>query len=131
MTDAVYVDSSALVKLVKEEVHSPALQRTLATHDLVVSSRLTEVEVHRAARVANLSADHTARADDALAGCDLAPVGDAVIAKARELASVRLRTLDAVHLATALMLRARWMVTYDRRLAEAARELGLEVLSPA
>jgi len=40
------------------------------------------------------------------------------------------RTLDAVHLASALRIRARRMLVYDRRLAEAADAAGLETIAP-
>lgn len=125
MADALYVESSALVKLIIDEPESEKLHRALVGAWLV-SSRLTDVEVHRAAQIA----DRTARAYDVLERCDLVAVDEDVLTRARELVSPRLRTLDAIHLATALKVHSRRFATYDRRLIEAASAEGLAVLHP-
>lgn len=130
MTDLLYVDSSALVKLIRDEPESPALRASVGRGTRIVSSRLAEVEIVRASRLAPSSAETALRADEVLSGCGLVSIDGGVLARARELVSPRLRTLDAIHLATALELRVRHLVTYDHRLIEAASEAGLRVLHP-
>ena len=127
MTSA-YVDASALVKLVVDEPYATALRRFLERFDEHVTSRIGIVETRRA--LARVSIDATAT-DQMLA--PIAPIDfDASIAAtAAVLAPGHLRTLDAIHLATALALyHVDAFVTYDERLASAARAIGLPVASP-
>jgi predicted nucleic acid-binding protein len=124
-----YADSSALVKLVVDEPESEALDRFLKDGRVrLISSRIALVEVVRTAKVAN--AELREAADALVRTCLLVGVGIAILDKAAELASVRLRTLGAIHLATALDVGADEMIVYDGRLAEAAATAGLHTTSP-
>ena len=129
----VYLDSSAIVKLVITEPESQALRAYLADRDERVASALARVEVFRALRRAHAAAPALLRrADDVLEGIALVAVDEPVLRDAAGLESPPLRSLDAVHLATALSLEELdAFVTYDRRLATASAEAGLPVASPA
>lgn len=127
---ATYLDSSALVKLAVREPESVALRRWLRRRRPVVSSALARTEVLRA--LLPLGPDAVRRGQDVLASVDLVRVNDRVLTDAGTLPPPELRSLDAVHLATAQLLDtdlAR-IVTYDERMAGAARALGLEVATP-
>jgi predicted nucleic acid-binding protein len=128
----VYLDSSALIKLVFEEPESAALERFLIEWPVRVSSRLARVEVLRAARTVR-DATVARHADDVLAAIDLITADARLLVEATEIEPLSLRTLDAVHLATALSLQPdlAGMVVYDRRLSAAARAAGLTVWAPA
>ena len=129
----VYVDSSALLKRVLIEPQSDALAQALLTHhvegDLLVSSSLAWVEIWRGLRrlgIADL-ADTVAKAT---AGIAEYPVTTQTFLLARMIGTDLLRTLDALHLAAAVSVGAEQVVTYDERLSEAARDVGLAVLAP-
>jgi uncharacterized protein len=126
-------DSSALVKLVVEEPESAALDAWLGDRPSPspTASDLVRVEVPRA--VARTDAGSTAAARALLAGLDLVPVTVDLLEFAAGLTPRSLRSLDAVHLATALSLgRAlEAFVVYDDRLARAAADAGLPVVAPA
>lgn len=96
-----------------------------------MSSTLLVVEAERAC--ARFGARYVPRVRDALAGTSLLAIDDAVLAAAAALEPIELRSLDAIHLATALSLGDDLgaMYVYDRRLAEAARAAGLRVDAPA
>jgi predicted nucleic acid-binding protein len=126
----IYLDASALVKLVAPEVESAAMAAFVAEHRSQSTSVVGLVEVRRAAARRPGVAD--ARVEDVLgrvAGIALEP---AIAAAAATIEPATLRTLDAIHLASAAALGAdlEAFVTYDRRLAEAARSLGMPVASP-
>lgn len=126
----VYVDSSALVKLVVSEAESDALRRYLDTADQPISSILTTIEVARAAgRVAPGSGAEVAAVLDSIA---IVSLDARIAAKAAGLLPASLRTLDAIHLATAMEfgIELSAFVCYDERLATAARGLGLAVVAP-
>lgn len=129
---ALYLDSSALIKLVFVEPETDSLEAFLRDRPLRVSSLLARVEVMRAARAVSdeLVARH---ADDVLRAIELIAPDTALLTEAARLDPLALRTLDAVHLATAVALLddLEGMVVYDRRLAGAARECGLTVFAPA
>ena len=129
----VYLDSSAIVKLVVAEPESGALRQYLAAREDRVASGLARVEVFQALR--HMHGDTRAtlrRAEQVLEGIALVAVDDPVLRDAAKLEPDRLRSLDAVHLATALSLDGlEAVVTYDLRLHAAAVEAGLEVVSPA
>ena len=131
-----YVDSSALLKRVVDEDHSSALVASLqssAQHgDAQVSSSLAWVEVTRALR-ARLPDDLAALelSDIALSGILEIPIDAEVVALARRLTPRTVRSLDAIHLASALLVDADVVVGYDQRLLAAARDLGLRPSSPA
>ena len=95
-----------------------------------VSSALIRVEATRAC--ARYGAKYVSRAELALARLAIVPVDDAVLRLAAELDPPALRSLDAIHLATALSLGADLgvLVTYDLRLQAAARDAGVNVAAP-
>lgn len=132
----IYLDSAAVVKLVRREVHSDDLVAWLNLHKDVplVSSALVEVEVPRALRRA---------APQALIGVPTAvgrlfrlEIDSTVRATAATFAEPTLRSLDAIHLATAQILTNESgttliaFVTYDRRLLDYAKAAGLPTASP-
>ena len=122
-----YFDSSAILKLSKQEPESLALIDYLQDSATEVStSVLGEVEVTRNLRKHRLDDEH------AITGFYLIPVDADVCRRAREVGGPLLRSLDAVHIATALAINDRELqfVTYDERQAEAARAVGLKVIQP-
>lgn len=127
---AVYLDSSALVKLVVHETESDALRAFLRRRRPWVSSALARTEVRRAVLPAGPKA--LAGAGQVLARCDLVRVTNGVLDLAGALEPAELRSLDAVHLATAQLLGhdLGTFVAYDVRLADAARHLGHRVATP-
>ena len=118
-----YLDSSALVKLVAPEPETPALLSLLEPRPEVVSSALARVEVLRAVARAGGKKRDLARARRVLSRVALVAVDDPILEAAATLDPVDLRSLDAIHLATALSLRseAEAIVSYDDRLNTAAR----------
>lgn len=128
----IYLDSSALLKLVFEEQESDSLQHWLTARSGVptVSSELAKVEVLRACRRIDASALPDART--LLGGLDLVPLVGLVVQLASDLDDPVLRSLDALHLASALSLGAdvATFVAYDHRLLEAAAGAGLEARAP-
>ena len=124
------MDSSAAVKLVAAEQESSALRAWLKGR-VLISSALLRVEVIRAVRPDGAEAlDRAARL---MRRFELFRIGRLVLGRAAELEPLQLRTLDAIHLATAeLMTRSRYtVVSYDARLLRAADRLGLRVASPS
>ena len=128
--DLVYLDSSALVKLVISERESADLTGYLAAQPLRASCALARVEVSRAARLQ--SDDAMGRAREILSDTYLIALESDILTLAADLVSASLRSLDAIHLAAAISIRARLsaLVTYDRQMARAAADLGLRVDSP-
>lgn len=127
---AVYLDSSALVKLVIREAESTALRQHLAARPRRVSCTLARVEVVRAVRQHGHGAvDLAARL---LERIDLITLDDALLDAAAQLGSNRLRSLDAIHLAAARACGSDLgvVLTYDARMIEAAAALGFEVHTP-
>ncbi len=128
----IYLDSSALLKLLYEERESAALEGWLSARPgtPVVSSELARMEVIRVCRRVNADALPEARA--LLAEVDLIPLTSDVVDEAAELGDIWLRSLDAIHLASALSIRADLsaFIAYDHRLGDAASAAGLESLRP-
>ena len=129
-----YLDSSALVKLVTREAESNALRRFLRRHrsDNRVTSALARVEVVRAVSGGGPAAIAHARRQ--LARVDHVNLGRDLLDEAATLwPGSMLRSLDAIHLASALSIGAelRSVVTYDQRMTEAAAAVGLVVEAPA
>jgi predicted nucleic acid-binding protein len=126
-----YLDTSAFVKLVVVEPESAALARYLRQWQLRASSTLLCAEALRA--VGRRGQAHLAGARRLFGGLHLVTMDEALLERAGELQPTALRTLDAVHVATALALGADLgvFVTYDDRLAEAARAQGLVVTCPS
>lgn len=122
-----YFDSSAIVKLSRAEPHSTALIEYLDSADVEAStSVIAEIEVTRALRRAG------AAADQAVTGFYLLALDAEVREEAARLGEPLMRSLDAIHLATALAIGDDDLefVTYDDRQAAAARDLGLIVVQP-
>jgi predicted nucleic acid-binding protein len=132
VTTLVYVDSSALLKLVFRENETDALSEFLQAHTNRCASIVARVEVMRAARFRERGASVT-RADEVLAHVNLIRLAESVVVAAESLEPLTLRALDAIHLATALSLGSdlAGMVVYDHRLADAARHAGLTVWAPS
>jgi predicted nucleic acid-binding protein len=127
----IYLDSSAIVKLILPEPESPVLRDFLATDENQVSSGLARVEVLRTVRRVDDTEDRRRLAERVLARVSLVAMSEPLLAKAGALGPPILRSLDAIHLATALSLDGLdAFVTYDHRVADAAREAGLAVASP-
>lgn len=128
--EAVYVDSSALVKLAVREPESGALRRHLRRRRTLVTSALARTEVGRA--LLPLGREAVRRGVEILVRVDLVGISDRILIAASTLEPVGLRTLDAIHLATAEQVGSdlAHLVTYDRRLASAADHLGLAVVAP-
>lgn len=125
-----YLDTSAAMKLMVDEAESNALARAIDDEapDLV-ASLLIETELRRAAhRAPELS---QLGVTDLLGSISLYELPPSLFAEAGLLPGVGLRSLDALHLAAAIRLGVDKVVTYDRRMAEAAHELGLAVEAPA
>lgn len=131
----VYVDGSALIKRVVAEPESTVLVDYLDHRyeqgDLLVGSSLAWVEVSRAvlARVRS-SASAIARIEDAMSGIEERAVSGDVVSSARRIEPMILRGLDAIHLASAVLIDADVVVTYDDRLADACRRNALAVEAP-
>ena len=129
----IYLDSAALVKLVHAEAGSQALRDWLGDRSSLgwVSSVLVEVETVRAlARRAPEAVGRLPLIFDLMVLVEISPE---VRALAQRVMPPAVRTLDAIHLATALRMSDQLtsLVTYDRRLAGAATAAGLTVGSPA
>jgi predicted nucleic acid-binding protein len=130
LRQAAYADASALVKLGAAEPESDAMLRWFTEAEMVVTSRVGVIETHRAvARVPHDPA-HLRRA---LAEVDVMDVDIRLAEAAARIGPPGLRTLDAIHLASAIEMGPALdaFVTYDDRLAAAARALGLPVIRPA
>ncbi len=127
---ASYLDSSALVKLAVREVGSDALRKHLRRRRPLMSSALARTEVLRALLPGGEPALAAGRR--VLSRVDLVRVNDAVLGQAGTMLPVELRSLDAIHIATAGRIGADLaeIVTYDQRMAAAARSMGYKVSSP-
>lgn len=129
----IYVDTSALLRLIKtDEPGSEAVQHFLAEHDAeLVSSALLTVEARRG--VLRLRPEGIPKVDLLLGEIEQIGISDAVIESAGRLPDPMLRSLDAIHLATALLIRedVEALLTYDVRLREAAQAHGLATAAPA
>jgi len=127
----VYLDTSALGRVLLGEPDAPAILRDLGAFDQRVASRLLRVELRRLA----LREGRLHDADQLLAGLALLPLDEELLAAAETVPPSTVATLDAIHLVTALRLsgagRLDAVMTYDDRLADGARQRGLTVLAPA
>jgi predicted nucleic acid-binding protein len=130
--DHLYLDSSALVKLVVHEPESAALREFLRTRPVRMASALAEIEVPRALRRAGYGASEDRRAADVLARVALIEIDRQIRRRAAGLGPPGLRSLDAIHLATALSVGddLAGLVTYDQRLSDAATGADVPVWSP-
>lgn len=123
----VYLDTSAAVKLISDESESDGLRRYLDQGAAVVSSDLLETELRRIGVRHHLD---QVLITAVLDGVTLTPLTRDQFREAGLYPQPGLRSLDALHLAGALGIEAAAILTYDLRLAEAARAHGLEVVAP-
>jgi uncharacterized protein len=127
----VYVDTSALGRVLLGEPDKPAIMRDLSSYEKIVSSRLLRVELRRLASRKSLL-DAAAELLDEVA---LISMDDTTLTASETLSPSTVGTLDAIHLATAMRLAKTdeldTIMTYDKQLAAGAREQGLQVLSPS
>lgn len=132
MTEVLYLDSSAIVKLVASEPESASITARIE-EATTVSSEIARVEVLRAIRRSGGKREMLERGREVIRRVGLLRVDGRVLDLAAEVEPADLRTLDAIHLASALVLGETLgaFVTYDRRLVAAAEQAGLGVQSPA
>lgn len=125
-----YLDASAILKLILDEAESAGLNRWYVETERVATSRVGVVEVRRA--VAREGSDEGLR-DRILSDLDVIELDGTIAAAAARVGPPTLRSLDAIHVATALALLPELdaFVTYDDRQVDAARLLGLPVIRPA
>lgn len=125
-----YLDTSAALKLLVEEAESPALARELDTLEPdLVSCWLLDTELRRASQ---RTPDVTQSAvSQLLDGVSLYEVPASLFREAGLLPGPALRSVDAIHLAAAIRIGVDAVVTYDTRLTEAARALGMQVVAPS
>ena len=125
-----YIDSSALVKLAIPESETDALRAELARWERHVSSALAKVEVTRAC--ARVDTEASRVAEQIVGALDLVAIDDPVLEEAALLSPIELRSLDAIHLASALLFGPALgvAITYDERLAVAMRAAGIPTATP-
>jgi len=128
---AVYLDSSAVVKLAIAEAESAALRKYLRRRRPLVSSALARTEVLRALLPAGKAA--VSRGREVLLALDLVRINGQVLDAAGLLLPAEVRSLDAIHLATAELLGDDLdrIVTYDARMADAAKQIGFRITTPS
>lgn len=128
----VYVDTSAAMKLLVEEKESAALADDLQGRrqdgDMLVASMLLHTELHCAANRRPEHIEHEA-VSDVLSAIALVDIENGDLTTAPLLPG-RLRSADAIHLATALRVNAHSMVVYDTELRAASRTAGIDTFSP-
>jgi len=129
----IYIDPSAFVKLVWREPESAALERYLADRpeDRLVSSALLAIEARRT--VLRDDVTQLPRSDLLLSRVGQVAITGPVVESASRLPDPSLRSLDAIHLATALLLGKEIdvLVSYDKRMCAAARTHAVATVSPA
>ena len=129
----IYLDSAAVIKLVHAEPESAALRRWLDERAEIqwISSVLTEIESFRA--LARYAPEATTRLPAVLDQIDLVDLDQRIRMLAQTVTPATVRSLDAIHLGTALRFRSSLtsFVTYDKRLLDAARAVGLPTDAPA
>ncbi len=126
-----YLDTSALAKIIVDEDHSAALRAWLGDSPAVplVTCSIGVVELHRLA--ARVSAEASAAAVLLTARVDVLELTPSMLTLAGRLPPPTVRTLDALHIAAAAFLPdLEVLVTYDHRMAEAARGYGLPTSAP-
>ncbi len=128
-----YLDSSALVKLIVPEAETIPLLRLMLAWPYRLASQLGFVEVHRAVRRVSRDYELQKRAEDVLSTIHFMDVHMEILGEATLLEPLHLRSLDAIHVASALSLGREigGFVTYDRTMTEAARRMKLNVLAPS
>lgn len=128
---SVYVDTSAIARMLLDEPDKPVIEQRLEDFNERVASRLLRVELRRVG-VREGALD---RADELLQDISLVAVDEEILAAAETVAPSTVTTLGAIHLATAVRLSKAGeldaLMTYDKRLADGAREHGITVISPS
>lgn len=131
MSALAYLDASAIVKLLIDELETSSLQADIVSRPGLVASTLGILEARRA--VARRPAvPRIASLDEIMLAVVLIEMGQQVLETASAAQPPALRSLDAIHVATALSLGdpALEVITYDQRMADAARANGLTVVQP-
>jgi uncharacterized protein len=132
-----YVDTSALLKLLVREAESAAIERELLTWRELATSVIAEVELPRA--VARAREERTDAVIDGslvlqgvLSSATIIPLSEGVVAAARKVKPVHVGALDAIHIASALSLgkQLAGVATYDKRMQDALEPLGVCVIAP-
>ena len=126
----VYLDTSAASKLILDEAETAALRAFLREWPRQVSSQLVEIELTRTVR--RKAQSRIVLLDNFFADMYLRPIEDDVVILAGLVEPATLKSVDSIHLATAVLLREAigCFVTYDTRLTDAARAVGLPVVAP-
>jgi len=126
----IYLDTSAFVKTVWNEVESAALGEKIGNAELI-SSALLSVEARRS--TLRVGAHFMPRTDLLLAEVTLVELTPSLLESAGRLPDPTLRSLDAIHVATALLVRNEVdvVISYDRRMLAAAAAHGLPTAAPA
>jgi predicted nucleic acid-binding protein len=127
---AIYIDSSAIVKLAIAETESASLRRYLRRRGPLVVSALARTEVGRA--LLPLGPTAVRRGIDVLGRLNLIRISDRILADAATITPAELRSLDAIHIATMRQLGASLsrVLTYDERMGSAVASMGLTVVAP-
>lgn len=128
-----FLETSALVKLIRTEAESDALRDALSPGHTVLASALVLAELPRVVARYPAGTEDMERVAALLAALDLLEVDRGLLSSAAGFPPSSLRTLDAIHLAAAASIREELeaFVTYDHRLAAAASTAGFHVLAPA
>ena len=124
-----YIDSSAIIKLIKPEKESATLIKKITPS--LITSRISRVEVART--IAKHEPDLLNAAYDVLADIQMIPVEDSIITIAENLPlHIDLRSLDSLHIASALHIRnaLKGIITYDKEMVRAGVALGFNTMSP-
>lgn len=134
----IYLDSSALLKRIFEEAETEAFDEALSEAHRqgaqLIASALARVEVARAARTRiDIEPPHRVAvvSSEAFAGVAIADLTRPVLESARVIGPPLLRSLDAIHLATAVAVGADQLWTYDQRMATVAEQLGIRSNAPS
>ncbi len=132
-----YVDTSALLKLLVREAESAAIERELLAWKELATSVIAEVELPRAvARAREERADAVIGGSLVLQGvlssAAIVPFSEGVVAAARRVKPVHVGALDAIHIASALSLgkQLSGVATCDKRMQDALESLGVRVIAP-
>jgi uncharacterized protein len=132
-----YVDTSALLKLLVREAESTAIERELLTWKELATSVIAEVELPRAvarAREERSEAviDGSVVLQGVLSSAAIVPLSEGIVAAARKVKPIHVGALDAIHIASALSLGVQLagVATYDKRMQDALKLLGIQVIAP-
>jgi uncharacterized protein len=132
-----YVDTSAMLKLLVREAESAAIERELLRWSELATSVITEIELPRA--VARAREERTDAVIDGsvvlqgvLASAAIIPLSANIVAAARSVKPVQVGALDAIHIASAISLgkQLAGVATYDKRMQDALGPLGVDVIAP-